>query len=400
MRALALVGLIGVVTSLTYYAVAMVAAERFARRARQAAPPLPKIAPRVALLKPLRGRPEGLAANLTSYLEADYPRIEYYFAVSSYEDSATEVPVSLRAQYKFKPINLIVGEVTACANRKVGKLIRMAERAERAEIFVLSDADIAVSYDHLRRIVGELMADDKIGIVTCIYRANPIGSLASRLEALCVNTDFAPQVMISAAIEPMRYALGATIAIKREALAAIGGFSRLKDVLADDYYLGNLVAKAGYTVKLSSSLVTTVCAERTFADFWHHQMRWARTYKTTRPASLATIMVHGPLWATLFLLATKFGPLAIGVFVAVIFARVAMARLMIRRVLGMPKLGHDAWLAPLKDLVMTAIWFASLGGNEVRWGERRLKILAGGVIREVKADAKSVTGSKAMVDAK
>jgi ceramide glucosyltransferase len=385
MRALAPVPLIGVATSLTYYVVATIVATHFARRARQAAPALPKIAPRVALLKPLHGRPEGLAANLTSYLEVDYPRIEYYFAVSNYEDSATEVPVSLRAEYKFKPITLIVGEAPGCINRKVGKLIRMAERAERAEIFVLSDADIAVSRDHLRCIVGELMGDERLGIVTCIYRAEPLGSLASRLEALCVNTDFAPQVMISAAIEPMRYALGATIAIKREALAAIGGFTRLKDLLADDYYLGNLVAAAGYTVKLSSSLVTTVCAERTFTDFWHHQMRWARTYKTTRPASLATILVHGPFWALLFLLASKFSLLATGVFAAVILARVAMARLMIRRVLGMPELSCDAWLAPLKDLLMTAIWFASLGSNEVRWGERRLKILAGGVMREVDA---------------
>ncbi|HLW70450.1 MAG TPA: bacteriohopanetetrol glucosamine biosynthesis glycosyltransferase HpnI [Candidatus Binataceae bacterium] len=399
MSVLAIVALIGVGTSLTYYAVAAIAAMRFAHRAHEARPSLPKIAPRVAVLKPLRGRPEGLTANLTSYLEADYPRIEYYFAVSSYEDSATEVPVSLRAQYKFKPITLIVGEAPACTNRKVGKLIRMAERAERAEIFVLSDADIAISRDHLQHIVGELMADEKLGIVTCIYRARPLGSLASRLEALCVNTDFAPQVMISAAIEPIHYALGATIAIKREALAATGGFTRLKDVLADDYYLGNLVAKAGYTVKLSSSIVTTVCAEKTFADFWHHQMRWARTYKTTRPASLATILVHGPFWAILFLLAMKFSLLATGVFAVVILARVAMARLIIRRVLAMPELGRDAWLAPLKDLVMTAIWFACLTGNEVRWGERRLKILAGGVMREVPADAGSVTGSKAMADA-
>jgi ceramide glucosyltransferase len=346
---------------------------------------MPKIAPRVALLKPLRGHRIGLAANLTSYLEVDYPRIEYYFAVPGYEDPATEIPVSLRAQYKFKPITLIVGGTPNCANRKVGKLIRMAERAERAEVFVLSDADISVARDHLQRVVGELMAEEKIGIVTCLYRARPVGSPASRLEALCVNTDFAPQLMISAMIEPTHYALGATIAIKRDALAAVGGFARLKDLLADDYYLGKLVAEAGYKVKLSSSVVTTVCEERTFVDFWRHQMRWARTYKTTRPASLATILIHGPFWALLFLLATKFSLIASAVLVAVLLVRVAMAHLMIGRVLAMPELARDAWLAPLKDLIVTAIWFTSLVSNEVWWGERRLKILPGGVMREVNA---------------
>jgi hypothetical protein len=95
--------------------------------------------------------------------------------------------------------------------------------------------------------------------------------------------------------------------------------------------------------------------------------------------------VQGPFWAIVLLLAARLSLPAVGVFAAVIIARVAMARLMIRRVLAMPELGREAWLAPLKDLAMTAIWFASLAGNEVRWGERRLKILADGVMREVNA---------------
>ena len=96
--------------------------------------------------------------------------------------------------------------------------------------------------DYLRRIVSELQSDDKVGVATCAYRARPSGSLASRVEALFVNTDFAPQVMLSAEIEPMGHALGATIAIKRAALESSGGFRAVKDLLADDFYLGNFAA--------------------------------------------------------------------------------------------------------------------------------------------------------------
>ena len=372
-----------VTTSLLYYVVATITAIRFARRAKEPAPALPKIAPRVAILKPLRGRNQSLAVNLTSYLESDYPRSEFYFAVDSYEDPAAELPVALRTEYKFAPITMLIGEEPDCVNRKVGKLIRMAERATRAEIFVLSDADIAVTRNHLRRVIGELTADAKIGMVTCLYRARPLGSLASRFEASFVNTDFAPQVMLAAAIEPLRYAFGATIAIKREALDAIGGFERLKDLLADDFYLGKLVAEAGYEIRLSTSIVTTVCEEQRFIDFWRHQLRWARTYRTTRPASLATIIVHGPFWALLFLLASGFTMLAIGTLATVLALRIAMAAFITRNILGLEGLGRDAWLAPLKDLVMTAVWFASLLSNEVEWGGRRLRILPGGAMREV-----------------
>src|SRR5262249_48104298 len=151
--------------------------------------------------------------------------------------------------------------------------------------------------DHLHRVVNELDADERIGLVTCLYRAKAYRGLASRLGALFVNTDFVPLVMISKTIEPLRYSLGATVAIKRTALEAIGGFQRLKDLLADDYYLGKFASDQGYRIGLSNSIVTIGSEERHFADFWNHQLRWMRTYRTTRPISLATIVLHGPFWA-------------------------------------------------------------------------------------------------------
>ena len=126
------------------------------------------------------------------------------------------------------------------------------------------------------------------------------------MEALFINTDFAPQVILAEALEPMHYALGATIAVKREALEAIGGFRALKDLLADDFHLGSKVAEAGYKIELSSSIVTVACEDHDFADFWHHQLRWARTYRHVRPLSLATIFIHGPFWALMYIIANRF----------------------------------------------------------------------------------------------
>lgn len=372
-----------VVTSIGYYAAAALAALRFALRASSPPPPLPESAPRVALLKPLRGLTENLHDNIASYLEMDYPCAEYYFGVSDDHDRAAEVPVGLQEQYPHKPMALVVGAEPGCANRKVAKLIKMADRAANADIFVMSDADIAVDRDHLRRLAGELAADDKMGVISCLYRARPEGTLASRLEALAVNTDFAPMVMLSAAIEPVRYALGATIAIKRRALDAIGGFRALKDLLADDFYLGKLAAERGWDVALSGSIVTTVAHERAFADFWKHQLRWARTYRTTRPLSLATIVTHGPFWALVLLAASGGSAFAIKAMILVIAARLAMATLMLRSVLRVPELVRDVWLVPLKDLCMTGIWFVSLLSNKVEWAGRRLEILADGTMREV-----------------
>ncbi len=380
---LAALSTVGVVISLAYYVAASAAAIRFAFRAASPAPPLPKIAPKVAVLKPLHGLSESLLDNVVSFLELAYPRVEFFFGVSSYEDRAAEVPVALKPRYQFANLTLVVGEEPNCANDKVAKLIKMAERATGAEVFVVSDADVAVERDHLRRVVAELAADEKAGVVTCAYRARPLGSLASRLDALFVNTDFAPMAILSAAIEPIRHALGATMAVRRAALEAIGGFRTLKDRLADDFFLGRMVAERGYRVRLSSSLVTVICEDRRFADFWSHQLRWARTFRTVRPLSLATILVHGPFWALVLLAATSLSPLAVAAFLAVLGARLGMAALMIGQVLGLPELRRDVWLVPLKDLAMTGIWFASLCGNTVRWSGQRLKISRDGTMRKL-----------------
>jgi ceramide glucosyltransferase len=374
---------LGVASSLVYYAVSLIIAMRFAAHADDPAAPLPKPPPRIAVLKPLSGLSSSLLANLTSYLESGYPRADFFFAVPSYEDRAAEAPVALRSQYPYASITLIVGDEAGVVNRKIAKVIRMAERAERADAFVLSDADISVERGHLVRLIGELFADERVGMVTCAYRARPSGTLASRLAALFINTDFTPQVMLAARIEPLRYAFGATIAVRREALEAAGGMRPLGDKLADDFELGRAVAEAGWEIRLSRSLVTSACEERTFGEFWQRKLRWARTYRIMRPLSLFTILINGPLWALVMLAATRARPGAIALCAAVIAARVASAALILARTLRLPELLHDVWLMPLKDLVMAAIWAASLIGNVVAWGGRRFAISRDGVMREI-----------------
>jgi ceramide glucosyltransferase len=384
MKLLALISIGGILCSTIYYLAAIVAGLVFAHRTNSAPKELPKIPPRVAILKPLRGVSEHLRENIISFLEMAYSRVEFIFGVTSYEDRAIDVPVSLRAPYQFANMTVTVGDEPGCSNRKIAKLIRMAERtSDKTDIFVLSDADISVEPDHLKRVVSELTADDKIGLVTCIYRGQAYESFASRMEALFINTDFAPQVILAEALEPMRYALGATIAVKREALEAIGGFRALKDLLADDFHLGHKVSEAGYDIALSSSIVTVACEDHSFADFWNHQLRWARTYRHVRPLSLATIFIHGPFWALMYIIANRFALRSFDVLTMILGLRMLMASVMIGKVLRRPQPLADVLLIPFKDLIMTGIYFASLTGKTVKWGGRRFLLMAGGVMREL-----------------
>ena len=161
----------------------------------------------------------------------------------------------------------------------------------------------------------------------------------------------------------------------------------MKNLLADDFYLGKLVTAHGYEIKLSSALVTLACEERNFSDFWHHQLRWARTYRTVRPLSIATILMHGPFWALLLLATAHAKTPAFAAFVLVIAARLAMSAMIVGRVLKIPELLTDLWMVPIKDLMMTGVWFASMFSNKVMWAGRKFQLMRGGAMREVKSRA-------------
>jgi ceramide glucosyltransferase len=385
MYALVVVSAIGAISSLLYYAIGSFAALRFRRAAVLSPPALAEPLPRLAMLKPLYRLDQANLANLETFLQTDYPSATIIIGVATYPEWAVREIDQLARRYPDKRIIVVTDAEAGCANRKVAKLIRMVDQVPEAEVFVVSDGDIVVERDYLRRLTSELFSEAGVGVVTCAYRARPTTSLAARFEALYVNTDFAPMVMLAELLEPLRHAYGASIAFHRAAMESFGRFQALKDVLADDFFLGRMAAEHGFKVKLSRALVTIACGEARMAEFWTHQLRWARTYRTTRAESVATIIVNGPLWALILMLASRFAPFAVLTFAIVIAARIAMSALMIDRVLGLKQMIGDAILVPVKDLVMAAIWFVSLLSNEVTWGGRRFRILSGGAMQEIDA---------------
>jgi ceramide glucosyltransferase len=383
MHTLIILSALCAIASLFYYVSATATALRFARQAAAPLPPIPERPPRVAMLKPLYNLDAAHIANLETFMAVDYPLADVVVGVPTVTAWAADQIAQLQARHPDKRLIVVTDAQPGCVNRKVAKLIRMVEQVPEAELFVLSDGDIVVEADYLRRLVAELEAHPEIGAITSAYRARPAPTLAAHFDALFINTDFAPLVMLAARLEPLRHAYGATIAIRRTALDAIGCFRALKDVLADDFFLGRLVTENGFKVDLARTPVTIRCNQLHFADFWNHQLRWARTYRTTRPESLGTIAINGSFWGLILMLASHFAPVAMATFATVIAARLTMAALMLDRVLNVREALSDLLLVPIKDLVMAAIWFASLASNEVTWGGRRFRILSNGAMQEV-----------------
>jgi ceramide glucosyltransferase len=358
-----------------YQLVQLVAAWRFLRRTPAPLPAGAAHCPPVTVLKPLKGPGVELAANLESFCRQDYPVYQVVFGVDDARDPAVEVVRGIMRRFPHLDIALAIGHEEG-ANRKVANLVHMMRHAKH-EVLVVSDADIRVRVDYLRTMVAPL-ADPTVGLTTCLYRGHAVGGFPAVVESLLVGTDFLPMVLMAQWVQRFKYAYGASIAFRRDALDAIGGFEDMRAHLADDYLLGRRIAEAGWTLRLLPYVVETIPDSPTWRDVWRHHLRWARTYRVCQPIGwFATIIIQTMLWGVLAVLAT--GGAAIGWLA---LAMAVLCRLVSLRAIaglfGDTDTVRHLWLVPVKDLAYSGVWLASWLGRDIDWSGQRLRVLPDG----------------------
>jgi ceramide glucosyltransferase len=348
----------------------LVAAAVFFRRARRRAARAKDYRPPVTILKPLKGRGIDLYANLASFCRQDYPRYQIVCGVSDPDDPAIEIVERIRRDFPERDVVLSIGDRPG-ANRKVANLCHMMAHAKH-RVLALSDADVRVRPDYLRRTVAPL-ASPKVGLTTCLYRGRGFFGLPSVIESLLINCDFVPMVLTAQFIG-QRNALGASLVYKREPFERIGGFPALADYLADDNLLGERIKQAGHTVELLPYVVETILDSTTLGDVWRHQLRWARTYRLLQPAGwFASVITHAVPWGLAALVASGGSLAGWTAFTAAIAVRLGTLRA-IMRMLRERDTPRHLWMVPLKDLGFSAVWIASWLGQHVEWSGRRLRI--------------------------
>src|SRR5581483_1697720 len=216
---------------MVYCALTIVAALKY----RAVAPPPARETPPISVLKPLAGVDEGLEENLRSFFEQNYPNFEILFAVRSAADPAIAVVERLRAEHPAVPSRLLVVGEPPYPNAKVYSLDRMLAAAQH-DLIVMADSDVRVTPRMLATMAAEF-ADPTLGMATCPYRAVPGRSVWSTLEAVGLNTEFIGGVLVARMLDGMKFALGPTIAARRETMQKIGGFDAVKEFLAEDFVM-------------------------------------------------------------------------------------------------------------------------------------------------------------------
>jgi len=367
--------------SLIYCVLTVVASWRYLR----ARPSKLRGAPPISILKPLAGADEGLEAGLRSYFEQDYPAFEILFAVHTAADPAVEIVRRLQARFPRIPSRLLVTGEPPYPNAKVFSLACMLAAA-RHDLIVMSDSDTRATPGALEIFAAEFQ-DERLGLATCPYRAAPGRGFWSMLEAIGLNTEFLGSTLVARLLEGMRFALGPTIAVRKETLRRIGAFDKLKDYLAEDFVMGKLAAEAGYGVILSSCIIEHHIGSQAFGASLRHRLRWNRGTRRSRPWGYLGQVFTNPL--PLALLACAWRPAWWPVLAIAAVFRAMAAGAVAGWVLHDPLTRRRWWLVPLQDIVSFLVWIGGFFGNTILWRGRKYHLRADGRFEPVESRLES-----------
>jgi ceramide glucosyltransferase len=343
-----------------------------------------KFTPPISILKPLRGTDPEIYEAFRSHCLQDYPEYEIIFGVSDPKDDAIKLVHQLQNEFPERAINLIVAENLLGTNGKVSTLLQMVPES-RFEHLIVNDSDIRVEPDYLRRVIAPF-ADQKVGMVTCLYRGIAGNTLGSKLEAIGISTDFSAGVLAARVLEGVRFGLGSTLAFTRDSLEKIGGFEPLVDYLADDFELGRRISNLGKEVVISDVVVDHHLPNYTFRQFFDHQMRWARSVRDSRKWGYAgVVLTFGVPWAIAAVVFSGGNPWTWALLGLAFLLRIAMALTVGRFILRDRQVVRDLWLIPVRDVVAIVFWAASFAGHTVLW-RGDVFVLEDGKLRPAQGD--------------
>ncbi|HYN15709.1 MAG TPA: bacteriohopanetetrol glucosamine biosynthesis glycosyltransferase HpnI [Terriglobales bacterium] len=376
-RALMMVALAGFLTSTFYLLLVGLAVLRFRKKRLPAT--MAELPP-VTLLKPVHGIEPQLRDSLESFFRLDYPRFEIIFGARTTDDPAFTIVRELMRIYPHVPVKLVTSGEPTWPNAKCWSLQKMAEEASH-ECLVISDSDVEVAPDYLRQLIPALL-EPGVGCVTTVYRGKPTDGLWARLEALGMSVEMTSGVLVAEMLEGMKFALGPTMAVRREALQGIGGFATFADYCSDDFLLGKEIAAAGYKVILSPHVIDHVILHVTLRQSLAHQTRWMKSTRYSRPAGhLGMALTFAMPYGVLGLLAgAASGRLLLGM---ILFAVAFLNRTLLSVIAGWGAL-HDSrslaccWLYPLRDLMGFGFWMASYLSDRILWRGEQYRLEVGG----------------------
>ncbi len=382
------IAVVGSTTSSIYCLMVVAAAAKFGLRKRRDEAEVADFVPAVSLLKPLHGTEPGMEANFETFFGQQYPGDwELLFCARHETDEGLQLARRVGARFPgVKARYLTCGEpIPKFHNAKVFSLEKLDSVAKN-DLLISSDADVRVQPDYALRMVQNLK-DPKLGLASCVYLGTAYGgdgaSFAAKLDAVGKSVEMTSGVLVAVMLEGTKFALGATMATRKKSFRDVGGFAALGQFYADDFELGNRLAKQGTGVKMATHVIKLMVQDTPFWLSFRNQLRWMQSTRRSRPmghlgSGLTFAMPFGLLglgWG----LASGHWAAGVVWMLGMVVNRWVQAGAILG-VMGDPDLGRNVAIYPLRDLLGWVLWVGSYGGSRFYYRGSIYRMKAGGQV--------------------
>lgn len=332
------------------------------RRAK-VAPAMPRVLPQITLLRPVCGLDPLDAETLGSSFGLDYPTYEVIFCAASADDPVVPLIHRLIAAHPGTRARLMIGEDRITTNPKLNNLAK-GWAAARSDWIVMADSNLLLPPDYLRTLVAAWTSG------TGLVSSPPVGirpqGLWGAVECAFLNA-YQARWQLAADQVGLGFAQGKTLFWNRKILDHAGGLAALGAEIAEDVNATKLVRAAGLNVRLTPQPFAQPIGQRSFAEVWGRQLRWARVRRLGFPALFVPEVLTGavaPMAALTAVVAAGAAPLASLPAYALVWYGTEAA---LARGAGWPMGPRDLAAALLRDLMVPAVWTWAWAGRDFVW---------------------------------
>ena len=318
----------------------------------------------VSIIRPVCGMENHIEETLRSTFQLDYPRYEVIFCAADPNDRVIPLVRRLIAEHPDVEARLLIGNSAVSANPKLNNLVK-GWRAARHDWIMMADSNVLMPEHHLQRMLSAWRHD------TGLVCSPPIGgapqNVWAELECAFLNTYQARWQCFADSIG-LGFAQGKAMLWRRELLDLAGGIEVLGSEFAEDAAATKAVRALGLRVRLVSQPFMQPLGNRSWAEVWRRQLRWARLRRTTFKLFFIPELFAGivPPLAVAVALAGAAGWSIMAAVVPLVAAWYAAEALLAYRA-GW-QLSHRSiaiWM--LRDALLPALWISAWVGNEFEW---------------------------------
>lgn len=351
------------------------------RTARSKIPSAPAKRRRISVLKPLKGVEQGLDDNLRAMLTQTHPDFEVIFGAADASDPALELARRISAEFPERSTRVVAGSAERGLNPKV-KLLEHLETFAQSELILVSDSNVRPDPGYLCALEN-VQAATGAALVHSVLAGSTGSTLGERLEDMQLSGWVAASVCFTSLVgDPV--VIGKSMLMERSALAAIGGFHAVRDILAEDYILGRRLRQAGYRIALCPEVLSVINSGRGIRGFFNRHVRWGQMQRTIYPIAFFAALAAQPTPFLLLGFALGSGPVA---WLSLLgLAGKWLSELGLARYVAGRLAWRTACLLPLKDVLFLGVWGAALTKRTVHWRGHRMRVGPGSRLMPLDGD--------------